>query len=110
MVGVHFYSFKLFTLMQPLFSDEQIITKSDSDIVVLTSHRIFKEEKDFGASYNQSIMLEHITSCENKYVTQMWLLILGILLTLVTIFCAGNEENQRYLIPAAFFALLCFGL
>ena len=61
-----------------LFPDEQIITESSEGIVVLTTHRICYTNSSWGKSYNQSIMLEHITSCENFYSSQMWLLVISV--------------------------------
>lgn len=51
--------------MITLFPDEKIILKSDNNQVILTSHRICYEYKEWSRAYNQSIMLEYITSCEN---------------------------------------------
>jgi len=63
--------------MLQLFPDEQLLTESTDGGVTLTTHRIAYEHKEWGRSYNQSIMLEHITSCENSYNTRVWLLIFG---------------------------------
>ena len=63
--------------MLSLFPEEHIITQSSEGAVTITTHRICYEYKEVGRSYNQSIMLEHITSCENRYITQVWLLVLG---------------------------------
>lgn len=60
-----------------LFPDEQIITESSEGIVVLTTHRICYTNSSWSKSYNQSIMLEHITSCETFYSAQIWLLLLS---------------------------------
>jgi hypothetical protein len=65
--------------MLTLFPDETIISKSTDGDVNLTTHRILYEYKEWGKSYNQSIMLEHITSCENLYTSHMWALSLGII-------------------------------
>jgi hypothetical protein len=65
--------------MLTLFPDEQIVSSSDGDKVVLTTHRICYENNE-GGSYNQSIMLEHITSCEYKSVKIYGLLIIAGLL------------------------------
>jgi hypothetical protein len=63
--------------MLQLFHDEQILTQSSEGAVTLTTHRICYEYKDWGRSYNQSIMLEHITSCENYFSTYIILLVLA---------------------------------
>lgn len=56
---------------------EHIITSSDGNKVILTSHRICYKDKQWGRSYSQSIMLEHVTSCEAHYVAQYGLLIIA---------------------------------
>ena len=76
--------------MPTLFSDEQIVSSSDGDRVVLTTHRICYEHQEWGRSYNQSIMLEHITSCENNSVNKYWLLIIAGFLVFFGFFTAAN--------------------
>jgi len=62
-----------------LFPDEKIIVEANDNIVVLTTHRICYEQKEWGKSQNLNIMLEHITSCENRYTSNIYFLILGVL-------------------------------
>ena len=69
--------------MLSLFPDEILLTESSDGSVTLTTQRIYKEEKQLGSSYSQSIMLEHITSCENSSKSQVWLLVLGLLLLIL---------------------------
>jgi hypothetical protein len=95
--------------MLDLFSDEEIVTTSSDNTVTLTTHRICKEEKDWGRSYNQSIMLEHITSCENSYSSQVWLLILGGICFVGGLFAASNNNTPAFG-TATFFALVFGGL
>lgn len=66
--------------MLSLFPDEQVISESNNGFVTLTTHRICKEDRQLGKAYNQNIMLEHITSCENHYSDQKWMLFIGIAL------------------------------
>jgi len=63
--------------MLTFFSDEHVITNSDNGSVMLTSHRICFNAREWGRMYNQSIMLEHVTSCEHHYATRYWLLIIA---------------------------------
>jgi len=64
--------------MLQLFPDEkQIELPPKLKGVILTTHRIAYEHTSWGRAYNQSIMLEHITSNENNFKSQLWLLILG---------------------------------
>jgi len=80
--------------MIKLFPDEKIIINSDSDKVILTTHRICYEYKEWGRSYNQSIMLEHITSCENHNIKRNWLLIIAGLLLIFGLFGASQGSIQ----------------
>ena len=63
--------------MLTLFPGESVVTYSDGGVVTLTTHRICKQEKEWGRSYNQDIMLEHITSCEDRTSSNIILLILS---------------------------------
>lgn len=89
--------------MLTLFPDEQIITQSSEGAVTLTTHRICYEYREWGRSYNQNIMLEHITSCENYSSNRYTLLILAGLLLAVAIF--SNETEIKA--PAVAISLLC---
>lgn len=82
--------------MLQLFPDEQLITQSTDGGVTLTTHRIAYEYKEWGRSYNQSIMLEHITSCENAYNTQVWLLVLGGICFVIALLAATNGNTQGF--------------
>ncbi|MBX9785577.1 MAG: hypothetical protein K2X48_20025 [Chitinophagaceae bacterium] len=92
--------------MLTLFPDEQIVPQSSEGAVTLTTHRICYEYKEWGRSYNQNIMLEHITSCENYYHTQVWLLIVGGL-CLVGGLIAGANSNTEALSIGTLVALIC---
>lgn len=65
--------------MFQLFPDEQIVSASDDNSVILTTHRISREVSTMFSSQKKSIMLEHITSIENKFNSNYSLLALGIL-------------------------------
>jgi hypothetical protein len=56
--------------MLELFTDEVIVSQLSDKTVTLTSHRIVKQD----SYHNQSVMLEHVTSCENKYTTKEWMI------------------------------------
>jgi len=92
--------------MIQLFPDEQLLTQSSGGEVTLTTHRITYEYVEWGRSYNQSIMLEHITSCENKYNTQVWLIMLGAL-SLVTGLILSSDANRDAFTVSIFVALAC---
>jgi hypothetical protein len=82
--------------MLQLFPDEQLLTQSTDGGVTLTTHRIAYEYKEWGRSYNQSIMLEHITSCENAYNTHVFLLILGGLFFVGGLIAAINSNTEGF--------------
>ena len=92
--------------MLQLFPDEQLLTQSTDGGVTLTTHRIAYEYKEWGRSYNQSIMLEHITSCENAYNTQVWLLILGGLCFVGGLIAATNSNTEAFGM-ATLIAIVC---
>jgi hypothetical protein len=98
--------------MLQLFSDEKLLTQSLDGGVTLTTHRIVYEYKDWRRSYNQSIMLEHITSCENAYKTQVWSLILSGLCFVVGLIEATNNHIEQFgsatLVAIAFAAFFWF--
>lgn len=91
-----------------LFPDEKIISSSDKEQVILTSHRICYEYKEWGKSYNQSIMLEHITSCENYSFTKYWLLILAFFSFAFTVFSAGENNEEGISIGVIITIILIF--
>lgn len=71
------YNNLFFSYMLSLFTDEHTVSQSSDQSVTLTSHRICYESREWGRSYNQNIMLEHITSCENYSRNPYLLLTLG---------------------------------
>lgn len=89
-----------------LFTDEKIITKSNNNQVILTSHRICYEYKEWGRAYNQSIMLEHITSCENHNLKNKSLVILAIVFAIIGFICISNNEDDAF----GIFSLIAIGL
>ena len=93
--------------MLTLFPDEQLITESSGGEVTLTTHRLCYEYKEWGRAYNQNIMLEHITSCENRYNTHVWLLLLAGLCLLIGV-VAGMGDNSVVLTMFILVAVVCF--
>jgi len=77
-----------------LFPDEEIVSQSSNGTVTLTTHRICYEYKGWSKAYNQNIMLEHITSCENYYKTQSWLLYIGGLCLLFGIIASWTSRSS----------------
>ncbi|MBS1510275.1 MAG: hypothetical protein JST86_05500 [Bacteroidetes bacterium] len=93
--------------MLQLFPDEQLLTQSTDGGVTLTTHRIACEYREWGRSYNQSIMLEHITSCENAYNSYVSLLILGGVCLVGGLIAAANNGTNAFGI-ASLLALTLF--
>jgi len=80
--------------MLTLFPGESIVTQSNGGIITLTTHRICKQEKEWGRSYNQDIMLEHITSCEERASSNVLLLVLSFIAFLFAIIAGMNRSND----------------
>lgn len=88
-----------------LFPDEYVITKSNDESVILTSHRVTYNYSSMSKSQTQTIMLEHITSCEGESSSNQLSLILAIIGVLI--FIGGtNTKNELQLIVGAALALL----
>lgn len=94
--------------MLTLFPDEQILIQSSEGSVTLTTHRICYQYKDWVQSYNQSIMLENITSCENYYNSQVWMLIAAGLCVVGGLTAAAS--NDMSLLSAALVIALALAL
>jgi hypothetical protein len=88
------YYLKSLRPMFTFFPDEHVITKSDDRSVMLTSHRISYEAKDWGRMYNQSIMLEHVSSSEYHYETRYWLLVIAVLFGAIGVFSVIAESVE----------------
>lgn len=78
-----------------LFEGEKIVSQSIDSLIelTLTSHRIYYEYSVWGTSHNKSIALEHITSCENKYTSQIGFIALSII-SLIVGFSIGTEASS----------------
>jgi hypothetical protein len=92
--------------MLTLFPGESIVSQSNGDAVVLTTHRICYEQKEWGKSYNQHIMLEHITSSEVHATSVMLFLVASIGCFLYAVLAGMNSSD---LFSGAFLAGLVFG-
>lgn len=95
--------------MPNLLTNETVIMQSGMQDIVLTNYRIFKDRKIFGKSYYQSIMLEHVTSCEDVYKSYLWILFVSILSFLFAGYMIYNyykEETNIPLISGLLFLIL----
>lgn len=94
--------------MITLFEGEKIVSQSEHRLVelTLTTHRICYEYSVWGYSYYQNIPLEHITSYENKYASQIGFAILSVLCPIFG-FSIGKEISIIMgLVLLIFFAII----
>lgn len=88
-----------------LFPDEYVITSSNDNSVILTSHRITYNYASLNRSQTQTIMLEHITSCEREKSANKLYLVLALIGTFI--FVGGtNIKNELQVFLGAAFALI----
>lgn len=78
-----------------LFEGETIVSQSIHSLVnlTLTTHRISYEYSVWGTSIYKSIALEHITSCENKYTSQIGFIVLSFI-SLIIGFTIGTDASM----------------
>lgn len=91
--------------MIKLFEGEKIVSQSNEDSIILTSHRICYEFSTWGNSYNQNIPLEHITSCENK-ATSLIILYQLALASLLISFGLGIDDIRAGVVGFVGFVFL----
>lgn len=95
-----------------LIINEVKILESDDKSVVLTSHRIRQENKQWGKMQIKSLMLEHITSCEYDRKSNPIFLIIGLIAFVFGAglsFGGGNQQSEMGIISAVIgFVLLIF--
>lgn len=77
-----------------LFPDEYVITRSNEDSVILTSHRVSYNYSSLSSSQTQTIMLEHITSCEGEKSSNKLNLVLALIGA--GIFIGGTNSNNEF--------------
>ncbi len=63
-----------------LFIGESLLSQADNGEITLTTHRIWQKGAEGNKSYQTSIMLEHVTSCEVSEERNFKILGLGIAL------------------------------
>lgn len=78
-----------------LFEGEKVVSQSIHSLVnlTLTTHRISYDYSVWGTSIIKSISLEHITSCENKYTSQIGFIVLAII-SLIIGFSIGTQASM----------------
>ncbi|MCE3295452.1 MAG: hypothetical protein K0R65_1166 [Crocinitomicaceae bacterium] len=77
--------------MISLFPNEHIITQADDNSFILTSHRVYQEERSFSRTTTKSVMLEQITSCESLNEQNFTWIVLAII-SLIGLFEQQTQE------------------
>jgi hypothetical protein len=93
-----------------LIDNETKILESDDKSIILTSHRIRQESKQWGKMQIKSIMLEHVSSCEYDRKSNPIYLIIGLIAMIFGAGLAfGGNQGEIGLIGVAIgFVLLIF--
>jgi hypothetical protein len=78
-------------------ANEEIITRSDNDIITLTNKRVFMVQKESGKLYQISVFLDKISVIEQKYISYPLLLVLSVLFLLLGILgtVINNDGNNN---------------
>jgi hypothetical protein len=79
-----------------MISNETVLMETTDKEIVLTSHRIRQENKQWGKLQIRSIMLENVTSCEYNRKSNPLLLIGGVVAIFFAFFMESSGGlNQR---------------
>lgn len=76
-----------------LLPNEEIITKSEKNIVTLTNYRIRYSDIEFGKAHIVSILLEKVSSVEVHYRSKVTLLYLAVILGLAGLVLLSSNES-----------------
>lgn len=79
-----------------LLTNESAIISSNNDKVVLTTHRISLEEKEWGRSYSIYLFLEDISSIQVHFTTTPLWLILSVISALVALVAIIQGNSSDY--------------
>ncbi len=88
--------------------NELPLLESDDKSIVLTTHRIRQQDKQWGKLHIKSIMLQHVSSCEYKSESNPLYLILG-LIALVFGFIVGSRGNHDSAMIMVLAIIFCIG-
>lgn len=97
-----------------LLANEQTITSSNENKVILTNLRLQTKDKDWGQSYSNTIFLEDISSIEVRYKSNIIFLILAGLALLMwaaqsmNSFSSGGQSTFAFVIAVVFALLYWF--
>src|SRR5690242_10212902 len=99
------------TAMRPLHG-EQVLYRSKSGRMTLTTHRVRFERKGTGFATIKSIMLEELASCAVLRESYPWLLILAVVVMLTGILAAAQVGAGAFIgggVVALLLVLAYFG-
>lgn len=88
-----------------LLPNEEVITSSDAQNVILTTERIYRIDAVWGSSYQVSICLEDISSIESKYTSRVWLIVIAVVV--VAMGFAFSDRNSSALMGSIVIAIAC---
>jgi len=87
--------------MPTLFDKEEILVTTPNKMVTLTTHRIYYQYKETGSSYYQSILLEHVTSCENRGNSIVVFLYLAFISFAFGLYMVYNSEQNAFFVSCS---------
>lgn len=93
--------------MEYLDNEDKILS-STNDSLILTNQRIKLTNSKWGESYSIIIFLENISSIEKKYISHIWLIVLGVISALIGIYLGNDYTGKLGIVGAIFFALWFF--
>ena len=91
-----------------LLKNEEILISSNENKVVLTDHRISMFDEVWGKSYKISMFLEDISSFETHYKSNIFFLIIGVLLSIVGLLTFAKGGLGGIVFGGIFIALWLF--
>jgi hypothetical protein len=80
---------------EQLIRGESILSMSENNLIVLTTHRIRYSYSEWGEANTISIMLEKISSIQARYISYPLLLLVGGLAILVAFIMNSNHSDER---------------
>jgi hypothetical protein len=87
---------------EQLIPGESILTTSENNLIVLTTHRVRYSYSEWGQANTISIMLEKISSIQARYISYPLLLVAGGVAILVAFFIGSNRfGEQAPIVPTA---------
>lgn len=93
-----------------LLPNERKIVSSNGDTIVLTDHRIWMTDTEFGQSYSIGIFLEHISSIEIKYKSNVRLLFLAGIALIGGCFGQAIIQPNNFFVFGLIVAVICVGI